>query len=105
MWLLSGGMWEALRSMRGLDLPLTFAQIGLPDPGPITGMVCGAFHSLHDLAGPVLVVMLALNLLLAIAFGEGSWQPASLVVAVLIALAVNGIDQILTALGAGGGCP
>ena len=91
--------------MRGLDLPLTFAQIGLPDPGPITGMVCGAFHSLHDLAGPVLVVMLALNLMLAIAFREGSWHPASLVVAALIALAVMGIDQILAALGAGGGCP
>ena len=91
--------------MRGLDFPLTVAQIGLPDPGPITGMVCGAFHSLHDLAGPVLVVMLALNLLLAIAFREGSWHPASLVVAALIALAVMGIDQILAALGAGGGCP
>ena len=91
--------------MRGLDLPLTVAQIGLPDPGPITGLICGTFHSLHDLAGPVLVVMLALNLLLAIAFGEGAWQPASLVVAALIALAVIGIDQILTALGAGGGCP
>ena len=91
--------------MRCLNLPLTFAQIGLHDPGPITGIVCGAFHSLHDLAGPVLVVMLALNLLLAIAFGEGAWQPASLIIASLIALAVIGIGQILTALGAGGGCP
>ena len=91
--------------MRGLDLPLTVAQIGLPDPGPITGLICGTFHSLHDLAGPVLVVMLALNLVLAIAFGEGSWHPASLVVAALIALAVMGIDQIPAALGAGGGCP
>jgi hypothetical protein len=49
--------------------------------------------------------MLALNLVLAIAFGEGSWQPASLVIAALIALGIMGIDQILAALGAGGGCP
>ena len=104
MRLLSRVIWS-IAVVRGLDLPLTVAQIGLPDPGPITGMVCGAFHSLHDLAGPVLVVMLALNLLLAIAFGEGAWHPASLVVAALIALAVIGIDQILAALGAGGGCP
>jgi hypothetical protein len=68
-------------------------------------MICGTYHSLHDLAGPVLVVMLALNLVLAIAFVEGSWHPASLVVAALIALAITGIDQILAALGAGGGCP
>lgn len=83
-------------------MPLSLAQVGSPAL-ELRQLICTTYTQLQSLAGPAALVMVGLGLVVAMAAG-GNVRTVSLVVVVLVALAILSFNDVLGALGAGGGC-
>jgi len=80
-------------------MPLALGQVA-----PLVQLLCSTYGQLRQIAPLVALVMVAVGLLVGLV-SRGTVRTLSLVVTVLIALAILSFDNILGALGAGGGCP
>jgi len=84
-------------------MSLSLAQVSNP-ASQLQQLICATYVQLQGFAGPAALVMVAVGLIVAMASG-GMVRTVSLIVVVLIALAILSFNDILGALGAGGGCP
>jgi|GEM_PF-3763230 len=82
---------------------LSVAQVGNPAV-ELQQLICVTYTHLQSLAAPIALIVLAVGLLVAMV-ARGSVRIVSFALVVVLALAILSFNDILGALGAGGGCP